>query len=244
MSAAAIQNNAGSLITARNKIEQGVPPSTIYMATHDNRAQGMSMDAAMTATAAVRPAAASNAAVAKPEAHGMTFHELLASLNPLQHIPVVGTIYRAVTGDEIPEAARNIGSLAIGGIMGGPIGLAGNLVFLALRKLTGIDIDRIGQNLLADVGIGHHTSTDGDGVAVLTAQTATPVEPTQQDAGTRTTAWSAAQLKAYGVITDADGTLRQGDALGSDVLNGLLLAELRPANSTRSRNAGVAMVAA
>lgn len=205
----------------------------------------MNIDPALTAAAAVRPAGASDAsAAAKSDSRGTTFHELLSSLNPLQHIPVVGTIYRAITGDKISEAARNIGSLAVGGLMGGPMGLAGNMAFLAFRKLTGIDVDQIGQNLLADIGIGHYTAKDGDSTAVLTAQTAAPAEPKLQDAGTRTTAWTAAQMKAYGVATAPDGTLRLGVVSGSDVLNGLLLAELRAADGTRSRDAGITMASA
>ena len=45
-------------------------------------------------------------------------------INPLQHIPVVSSIYRAITGDEISPAAR----LAGGALFGGPIGLAGAYV--------------------------------------------------------------------------------------------------------------------
>lgn len=202
------------------------------------------MDAAMTATASVRPAVARDAPAARSESHGMTFHELLLTLNPLQHIPVVGTIYRAITGDEIPEAARNIGSIVVGGLIGGPMGLAGNMALLAFRKLTGVDMDQVGQNLLADIGIGHHTAKDSAGAAMLALPIAAPAEPTLQDAGTRTTAWSAAQMRAYGVVTEPDGTPRQGDVSGSDVLNGLLLAELRLADGTRYKGAGIAMASA
>ncbi len=34
---------------------------------------------------------------------GLTFSEILSDLNPLQYLPVVGTIYRAVTGDTVPK---------------------------------------------------------------------------------------------------------------------------------------------
>ncbi len=51
----------------------------------------------------------------------MPFKDVLKALTPLQHIPVVGTIYRAVTGDTIPAPLRILGA----GIFGGPIGILG-----------------------------------------------------------------------------------------------------------------------
>jgi hypothetical protein len=47
-----------------------------------------------------------------------SFDEVLRALNPLQHLPVVGTIYRAVTGDEIQPAFRILGGALLGGIGG------------------------------------------------------------------------------------------------------------------------------
>jgi len=52
---------------------------------------------------------------AMPIAGHVTFEELLRALNPLHHIPVVGTIYRAVTGEEIQPAFRVLGALVTGG---------------------------------------------------------------------------------------------------------------------------------
>ena len=52
------------------------------------------------------------------------FHELLTVLNPLQYVPVVGNIYRALTGDAPPEPVRIAGSLAFSALTGGPIGVA------------------------------------------------------------------------------------------------------------------------
>lgn len=48
-----------------------------------------------------------------------TFEDFLDLINPLQHIPVVSWIYRAITGDEIGTAPRLIG----GALFGGPAGL-------------------------------------------------------------------------------------------------------------------------
>jgi hypothetical protein len=80
--------------------------------------------------------------------HGTSFHDILSALNPLQYLPVIGTIYRAVTGDELDEPVRRVGSFVASGLLGGPVGLAANLVTLAAEKLSGIDLDRTGQLLL------------------------------------------------------------------------------------------------
>lgn len=56
-----------------------------------------------------------------------SFGEVLRALNPLQYLPVVGTIYRVVTGDMgspgLRTAVSTVGSL----LMGGPVGLLGSI---------------------------------------------------------------------------------------------------------------------
>lgn len=47
------------------------------------------------------------------------FWDLLDVINPLQHIPVVSTIYRAITGDELSGTARVLGGVLFGGPIGG-----------------------------------------------------------------------------------------------------------------------------
>jgi hypothetical protein len=75
-------------------------------------------------------------------ADGLTFGDLLDVINPLQHVPVVATIYRSMSGDSIAPGPR----LAGGGLFGGLIGLAGAAVNLAIEKTTGKDI---GGHMLA-----------------------------------------------------------------------------------------------
>jgi hypothetical protein len=142
------------------------------------------------------------------------FHDVLSELNPLQYIPIIGTIYRAATGDVIPESSRSVGSLVVSFLTGGPIGVATNVAAETLEKVTGIDPETIGQTLLADIGVFHHTASHAARVPA-TAMAATPPPAAH--------AWSVAQLSAYGVTT-VDGTLRRGTVEGSDVLNDLELA--------------------
>ena len=50
-----------------------------------------------------------------------TFADVMRGLNPLHHVPVVGMIYRAVTGETIPATMRGVGA----GLVGGPLGMLG-----------------------------------------------------------------------------------------------------------------------
>jgi hypothetical protein len=166
-----------------------------------------------------------------PAAHRSAFDTLLSELNPLQYLPVIGSIYRAITGDTISEEARTVGSLVVSGLTGGPVGVAMNVAELAVEKLTGLDPEKISQGLLADVGIGHRPpkaapkpSTGPIKSQAVKPVPAQPAPPPAQAAG-----WSAAQLAAYGVTSSAGGTLKRGSVQGSDVLNDLELARLRAA---------------
>ncbi len=73
------------------------------------------------------------------------FADFLDIINPLQHIPVVSTIYRELTGDTIKPALKVIGSAMLGGITG----LVSGVVDAVVETETGKDI---GQNMLAMLG--------------------------------------------------------------------------------------------
>lgn len=65
---------------------------------------------------------------AVPMAATYSFDDLLTGLNPLHHLPVVGTIYRAVTGETVPAAERIATSLLSGALFGGPLGVLATVV--------------------------------------------------------------------------------------------------------------------
>lgn len=54
------------------------------------------------------------------ENHDFSFGDLVDIVNPLQHIPGVANVYRAITGDTISAPARFMGSM----LFMGPVGLA------------------------------------------------------------------------------------------------------------------------
>ena len=76
---------------------------------------------------------------------GFSFGALLDIVNPLQHIPIVGTVYRAMTGDSIGPAAR----IAGGTLFGGVIGLVASSLDSLVEGETGRDV---GQHILAMKG--------------------------------------------------------------------------------------------
>lgn len=78
---------------------------------------------------------------------GFTFGDIIDLVNPLQHIPIVSTIYRAVTGDEIGVGPRLLG----GAVLGGVVGFGAAAVNAAIEHGTGKDA---GEHLLAAAGIG------------------------------------------------------------------------------------------
>lgn len=71
-----------------------------------------------------------------------SFWDMVDIVNPLQHIPVVNTIYRQLTGDEISNFAR----IAGGGLYGGLIGAAIGGINATLVDNSGKDV---GETVLA-----------------------------------------------------------------------------------------------
>lgn len=96
---------------------------------------------------------------------GTLLDTVLDIVNPLQHLPVVSTLYRSLTGDEIAAPARVVG----GALFGGPIGAASAVVNLAVEDATGQDI---GEHALALL-----TGDDADDDMQLASLDGTPPPP-------------------------------------------------------------------
>jgi len=73
---------------------------------------------------------------------GLSFLDVLDVINPLQHLPVVSTLYREWTGDTLSPAARIAGDILYGGPIGAFIGINNAIT----EGMTGKDI---GQHVLA-----------------------------------------------------------------------------------------------
>lgn len=86
--------------------------------------------------------------IAYPETQGRdyTFADVVDVINPLHHLPVIGTLYRQWTGDVLKPMSNIIG----GAIFGGPVGAIGSTIDVIVKDRTGRDI---GENALAIVGL-------------------------------------------------------------------------------------------
>ncbi|OYQ19800.1 hypothetical protein CHR90_06680 [Elstera cyanobacteriorum] len=118
---------------------------------------------------------------------GLTFADLLDTINPLQHLPIIAPLYREITGDTISPAARIIG----GGLFGGPLGLVASMVDAAIEDGTGRDI---GGNLVAMVK-GDPLGKDAM-QNIAKAKTAEPKRPEVADASQAVPQPAAAPIAA------------------------------------------------
>jgi hypothetical protein len=193
------------------------------------------MPQAVDSNAVHPPVPAAHQAVPAPELGGgdlklggdagsPTFADLLDIINPLQHIPVVNTIYRRLTGDTINPAMQLIG----GTLFGGPVGAVVAFGSLALAHISGRDL---GEHVVALA----ESATDGlaDPAALMadasgaadrsdafappgeTGETPDPAQPVLAQAGRFETA-AAASLAAGrvpGPGRDIDPPAQQMDAL-------------------------------
>lgn len=64
------------------------------------------------------------AKLAKPEHQSFGFADILDIVNPLQHIPIVSTFYRRLTGDQMSPTAEIAGGALFGGLLGAVTSLA------------------------------------------------------------------------------------------------------------------------
>ncbi|HEY6432837.1 MAG TPA: hypothetical protein VIZ17_12720 [Acetobacteraceae bacterium] len=174
---------------------------------------------------------------------GLRFSDVLSMLNPLQYMPVVGTIYRAVTGDTVPEAARLCGSMLVSGLMGGPIGLLTNIATTLAEKVTGIDPERIAHSVMAHLGL----ASSADAVAPAASPAVAAAAPAAATAAPKAanapagaaTGWSNAALTADGVQFGADGVPSVHGLSGAEALNDVELGRVRMAVAAYARTAGL-----
>ncbi|HXQ53530.1 MAG TPA: hypothetical protein VN802_20735 [Stellaceae bacterium] len=138
------------------------------------------------ASAAALPQAAHHPS-AWHDPSGFGFRDLIDIVNPLQHLPIIGSIYRWVTGDRPGEAAQ----LAGNALYGGPIGVAFSLFSAATEDSQGRDL---GERTLAAV-FGKDDKTTAIAAAPATATPANApatVQGTAQAAAPAPTAATSA----------------------------------------------------
>jgi hypothetical protein len=103
-----------------------------------------------------------------PEAPAATddsfgFLDLVDMINPLQHIPIISTVYRAVTGDTIKPISQIVGGAAFGGF----IGAAGGIANAIVASETGKDIGENVMGFITGSGAGPaHAELPGTTIAM------------------------------------------------------------------------------
>jgi hypothetical protein len=96
---------------------------------------------------------------------GFGFRDLIDIVNPLQHLPIIGSIYRWMTGDRPGEAAQMAGDA----LYGGPIGIGVSLLSASLQDEQGHDL---GERVIA-----YMFGPDAKATAVAAAQPAGAASP-------------------------------------------------------------------
>jgi hypothetical protein len=111
----------------------------------------MSIDATLPAAAAPAATPTDPKSTQKSSDWDFSFHNLLDIINPLEHLPIIGTLYRAITGTHIGIPEKIAGDTLYGGLWGAVSSVAD----AAFEAVTGRDF---GSTVLA-LFTGHHHDT-------------------------------------------------------------------------------------
>lgn len=163
------------------------------------------MSAAVSALSIANPPAPAPPGASTDES-GFSFGDLLDIVNPLQHIPVVSTLYRAITGDTIKTFPKIAGDLLFGGVEG----FASSVADTVFTQITG---KSVGDTVLAFAENVFSPSASPASTAVATAAapaapaTASITAPVGEDLGDRIVDWVenlfSSPASAAGTVTSA-----------------------------------------
>ena len=132
---------------------------------------------------------------------GPSFADFLDIINPLQNLPIIGSIYRYLTGDERGGVSAVIG----GALFGGPFGRALAALEVAARGESGQDF---GEPVLTAMFGGDEKSESG---GVMLAENNEPPAPVARD--------HVAQIAMNGAVQDGEYLVFGGSGSPLSVLN-------------------------
>ncbi len=92
--------------------------------------------------AALKPCAPGSSQACLWGADGLSFKDIFDTINLLQQLPIISSLYRSSTGDTISAGARMIG----GALLGGPIGFIASAIGAGIEAASGKDL---GEHLVA-----------------------------------------------------------------------------------------------
>lgn len=180
---------------------------------------------------------------------GFSFDDLLDIVNPLQHLPVVSTVYREITGDEIRPESRVLG----GGLFGGVLGAAASLVDVAVESFSG---DSMGGHVMTALFGDDEAEPSADEKSIQTAArdaattplpvpAALPAVPATTPATTKPAARSATpqtQPQAHSITSDppSEPPLPSLSSSAFDALLQSFGAQATPANTNDNSQPGLA----
>ena len=127
-----------------------------------------------------------------------TFDDFLDIINPLQHLPVVSFIYRALTGDKIKPAMRILGDIGYGG----PTGFMSSCAEVLFEAIFGEDVGGTAIALL--------TGGDDDKKKEEEKTAAVAADPAAQLASTDPAAAVAEPARAEATVAYATFTKARG----------------------------------
>lgn len=129
---------------------------------------------------------------------GFSFHDLIEIVNPLQHIPIVSTIYRALTGDQPKTFDKAAGDL----LYGGPIGFIASLADSLFEKVTGHDVGSTVLALLTGSGKTQPVAVASNANPPQTAIPSGAFEPVSlPQTSDMTSLWKSLSLKGIDAAT-------------------------------------------
>ena len=106
------------------------------------------------------------------------FGDIIDIINPLQHIPLVGSVYRELTGDTIRPSGRIVG----GALYGGALGAAAGLVNVIVAEETGSTLDEKMIDTIRGTKTNRdHAPTDITLAQLDAAQNAPSTQPTPEN---------------------------------------------------------------
>ncbi len=100
---------------------------------------------------------------------GFTFGDIIDVINPLQHIPVISSIYRNITGDTIAPSMQIAGDA----LFGGPIGAAVSIAKEAIKSQFSQDNNENNETVINSATIANNTTQQS--LQALSARDYSPI---------------------------------------------------------------------
>ncbi|KAA5606534.1 hypothetical protein F1188_06645 [Roseospira marina] len=155
--------------------------------------------------------------------NSFSFWDVLDIFNPLQHIPLVGSIYRELTGDTITGFAQVAG----GALFGGPIGAGVGVVSMALSETAGGDATQIAMGAVGSL-FGDDPAVAGGDANVASAPLGGTLLTGEADATQLASAGSGAARGPFISSLDRDGAHTSVFARSSAPSSAAMLAAASP----------------